>query len=237
MNAEEQKEGESQNSHASTALQAAQEDLRNASFHGLLGKLFHPVREDLLIPLVGQANEIVPGIAKAIPFVDPVAGFALGTTFSLFKFGYSLLPHVDESLQEEASDEVQHEMDDLISLVHDEKMKQATPNILVSSLLSAFGFVSNTILDLLTFHQDHKWREWLDAIVKLFAYLIFSGIDKELANAFLNLRAPENGIIIARIESSYETVDTPTTRRNKTAFPNMPIQAGAFKEIIKDSSV
>jgi hypothetical protein len=76
-------------------LEEATTDLENAEFSGYLGKLFNPIRDTVLVPVVGKAMDIVPGLARAIPlpFLDESLAFIMGISFGTVRFGYNIFPH------------------------------------------------------------------------------------------------------------------------------------------------
>jgi hypothetical protein len=141
---------ESNASPLTKVLGEAETDLRNADldFPWIFGKFFHLICEDFLIPVTVKASEVLSAEAGFIPFSDEVAAFTLGTSFSMIKFGYSLIHH--NNVKEDATKLLDNEIADIKSEMHAFKMKSYTPNPLVASLLGVYGFVSNMTLDILT---------------------------------------------------------------------------------------
>mmetsp|Transcript_11520 Transcript_11520/g.16125 ORF Transcript_11520/g.16125 Transcript_11520/m.16125 type:complete len:266 (+) Transcript_11520:19-816(+) len=79
----------------------AKEDLQNASFPGLLGDVFNPVRSTVLSPTLNVCSNVVPAVSSKIPFAPQVSATSFGLMFDVIKFGYGIVPHNEEVVEEE----------------------------------------------------------------------------------------------------------------------------------------
>jgi hypothetical protein len=208
-------------------LEGATKDLENAEFPGYLGKLFNPIRDEILVPVTSKATDIVPGVAQAIPlpFLDESLAFGMDVSFGAFKLGYKVFPQ--SGVEKEQEDAINKE---LMQLGH-EGMKLTDTNPILSSLKAVFGFAASSIIDLATLPFNGKLREWIDMTIKFFGYLLVTGVGKEMLVAFGNPRGIQNLLIIANVQSKR----TSDIRRSSTVM-DVSIPTDEFKNIMKDSA-
>jgi len=148
--------------HITGVLEDAAEDLKYAEFPGYVGKVFNPVRDNVLLPATNKATEIVPVVASYIPlpFVDEVGAFALNVPITAMRLGYYILPHP------EVDKESEHiEAQELKAVGELAMRKFSKPNPILSSAMGAVGFVANSVLDLATLPFSGKLGDWLEATI------------------------------------------------------------------------
>ncbi len=217
--------------HMAKVLKDAQEDLENAEFPGFVGKVFNPVRDEVLVPITSKASEIVPVVVDHIPlpFVDEVGAAAVGVPIGVAKIGYSMIPTKD--VDDEADETVGKEFELAFN-------KTRKPRPITSSLMGVVGFTANTVIDLATLPFGNKFGNWMDSTKKFLGYLAFSGLGEELAAAFADFNALENMLIIGHAQATRNTVGTAESRRARVAFPSLPpnVDHSTFKEIMTYST-
>mmetsp|Transcript_22230 Transcript_22230/g.48295 ORF Transcript_22230/g.48295 Transcript_22230/m.48295 type:complete len:601 (+) Transcript_22230:346-2148(+) len=215
--------------HITKVLKGIKEDLEDAEFPGLAGKVFNPVRASVLVPMTEKATDIIPAVVSTIPlpYLDEIGAFALSAPLGPLKLGYSLLiprPQVDE--------EAKQDMD--MNLVNAYKKNQK-PKPILSSLMGVFGFAANSIIDIVTLPFNGKLGEWKDSTVKFIGYIVYSGVGQELFGAFADFNAFENLLIIARVQEE-TNVNEGNSHRARTAMDTPPVDDAVFKAILQDSA-
>jgi hypothetical protein len=110
-----------------------------------------------------------------------------------------------------------------------EGMKLNDPNPIVSSLKGVIGFASNSIIDIATLPFNGKLRQWVDTTIKLFGYLLYTGVGNEMVVAFGNPRGIDNLLIIGNILAKRTNI-----RRSSTVV-HYNIPTGDFNNIMKDA--
>lgn len=211
-------------------LDDAKEDLENAELSGFVGKVFNPIRDEVLVPATTKAGEMLPYAANAIPFpyVDEVGAFAMSVPFAAMKAGYSLIP------RKEVDDEAN---EDAVRGFEEAFKRNERPKPLASSLMGVVGFACNSIIDILTIPFNGKFGDWLDATKKFLGFMMYSGVGSELLDAFADFNALENMLIIGRVQNERNDLGG-ESRRARTAMSSLPanIDESMFKDIIADAS-
>ncbi len=217
--------------HITAVLTDAKEDLENAEFPGFVGKVFNPLRDEVLVPVTSKATEIIPAVAEAVPlpFVDEVGAVAMSVPIGAAKIGYSMIPN--KEVEDEADDMIANEFEMAFHTTR-------RPKPIASSMMGVIGFTANSIIDVATLPFGNKFGSWMDATKKFLGYLAFSGLGGELADAFGDFNALENLLIIAHAQAERNKVGTAESRRARTAFPSFPpnLDHGKFKEIMAYST-
>jgi|Transcript_13503 hypothetical protein len=217
--------------HITKVLDDAQEDVGLAEFPGFAGKLFNPVRENMLLPMTQKAGEVLPAVADAIPlpFVDEIAAFAMSVPLACMKVGYSFIPH--KEADEEANAIIKRDMSVAFG-------RSQRPKPFLSSMLGVVGFAANSIIDIVTLPFNGKLGDWIDATMKFLAYVVYSGIGPELGDAFFDPNAFGNMLIIGRIQKERNAIGENTSRRSRTAMTSLPpnVDESVWKNIVADSS-
>mmetsp|Transcript_40760 Transcript_40760/g.85623 ORF Transcript_40760/g.85623 Transcript_40760/m.85623 type:complete len:609 (-) Transcript_40760:295-2121(-) len=213
-------------------LDGAKKDLEDAEFPGYIGKVFNPVRDEVLVPVTSKATEIVPNITSAIPlpYMDDASAFAMRVPIAAIKFGYGMIPHKDPG--QEGHDAIAQEFD---SAFH--QITLSKPQPLFANLYAVIGFAANSAIDLATLPFGGKLGNWVESSKKLIGYIGVSGIGEELKESFTDPNAIENMLIIARAQAAHNDVGTANTRRLRTAFSSYPpsVDDSKFKDILTNS--
>ncbi|GFH49771.1 hypothetical protein CTEN210_06247 [Chaetoceros tenuissimus] len=230
--------------HISKVLKGAKEDIENAELPGIAGKVYHPVRDEILVPFAEKASHMLPAVAGAIPlpYVDEVGAMALKIPVGATKAAYSLLiPSVDM----ESNYAIEKDLSEAYEFKLEEKKKtdkkgngnKSSPKPTLASLMGVVGFATNSVIDVLTLPLNGKFGDWYDSSKKFFSYLMYSGVDRELLGAFLDAHAFENLLLIERVQRERNVVGDKNSRRARTAMSSLPpnIDQPMLKSIIKDS--
>jgi len=179
-------------------LERAGEDLDNAQLPSLVNWAFAPFRDLILSPIVHTASKVAP----AIPIVDDVISFFLGNTFQVVKSAYSILPQTQE---EGFRHQVQHEAEKEAVVSMKKRGRQEKPSGIVSTVKAGFGFVFNAAVDFLT-SPGQKVSEWGTASIALLGYLLYSGIGRDLAQAFARPGAINDIRIMGNVQARLKDV-------------------------------
>jgi hypothetical protein len=195
-------------------LQDAERDLDNSEWPGVMGTVLHPLRDTLWLPPLRFINQhIAPAATSVLPStIDHAAGAMVGVTSEAIKFTYGILPHIP-SLDEVAVQEIETtSLRTFNRLPNRDSVSDA-----ISKLFGLFGFVLNTILDILT-NPAQKYSAFLGTIKIFVAFLIRSGITNELSNAIATRNAVTNLMLTATIQASLDD-----HRRADVAFRSPPL--------------
>jgi len=219
----------------SKVLADAQEDLKHADFPWIFGSIFNPVREAILLPTVKYATVAIEVVIPhvPVPFTDEICASFIGATVAVIKFGYCLLPH--EDMAEISKAEFTKTLDDNEERLARRRKEIFARNFIDSSLLGLWGFGMNTVIDILSVPFDRKLPGMVECVDKLLAYMIYTGIDKELEKAFLNPRAINNILIVARVQEALDGISSPYSRRKRTSLDKCPLSKQQLTILIQSA--
>jgi hypothetical protein len=212
-------------------LRNAEQDLDRCEWPGLMGFVLHPIRDNIWLPSMKLAQAIIVPTSNstALPkVVDTAASATVGAACGAVKFAYGILPHTP-NMKEIAVNGIHREC--MQSL--DRLPERFGARDVIALILSGIGLVSNLIIDVFT-NPGQKFGAFVDTIKVFIAFLIYVGIDQELAEAFLTPRIVTNMAIVARIQATLDLTCT-QTRRKQAAFVNDPIDAAAAWTVLKES--
>ncbi len=210
-----------------------EEDLKDAEFTGLIGKVLNPLTDKVVLPVAEKATEFVPAVTSAVPlpFVDDISSAFLGISIGAAKIGYNILPFsVDNDVTSEADSLFDREM------LQNIKKRAHEPKPLISELMGVIGFASNTAIDLARLPFSGDLGKWMDLSKKFFGYMASSGVGGEVLDAFMSPGALSAIMIIAMIQQ--ERNESKSGRRNLTAMSSLPTgiaDKSDFKTIIFDA--
>lgn len=213
----------------------AEEDLKDSEFTGIFGKVLNPLTDMVILPVAEKATEIVPAVAGAIPlpFVDEVSSAVVGVGFGAAKLGYHIFPY-------SADADVAKEADGLFGndMIKNYKNKPQEPKPLLSSAMSAIGFASNSVIDIVRLPFSGDLGKWMTTSKMFFGYMATSGVGGEVMDAFASPGALSAIMIIAKIQAGRN--DGKNSRRNRAAMASLPTgiaDKADFKEIIFDAMI
>ncbi|KAI2507611.1 hypothetical protein MHU86_6798 [Fragilaria crotonensis] len=207
-------------------LQDAEHDLDNSEWPGMMGTVLHPVRDTFWLPPLRFFNQhIAPIATSALPStIDHAVGAVVGVTSGAIRFTYGILPHIP-SLSEFAVQEIE-----TTSLLTFNRLpSRDSVSDAISQLFSLFGFVLNSILDLLT-NPAQKYSAFLNTIKMFAAFLMRTGITTELSNAIATRNAVTNMMLVARIQGSLDD-----SRRADVAFRTPPFTPKEEMHLLQES--
>lgn len=209
-------------------LRDAEQDLDRCEWPGLIGLVLHPIRDRLLLPSVQLAQAIAP---TALPkVVDTAASATVGAACGAVKFAYGVLPHTP-SLREISVSEIRQECMQSLARLPD----RFGSRDVVALILSGIGLISNVILDIFT-NPGQKFNAFIDTVKVFLAFLIYFGIDEELAQAFLTRGSIVNIAITARIQADLDGSTCIQNRRQQAAYTdNAPLNPETALGVLKES--
>ena len=203
----------------------AERDLDNSEWPGLIGTVLHPLRDVIWLPSLRFINQHIAPKTSCIPSsIDHAAGAVVGVGSGAIKFTYGVLPHVP-SLDEFSVQEIEKTSIQTFHRLPSEDIVSDT----VSTLLTVFGFVFNSILDLLT-NPAQKYASFLNTIKIFVAFLLQTGISNEISNAITTRNLVTNMLLIARIQASLDD-----HRRADVVFRTPPLPTKDLTTLLQES--
>jgi hypothetical protein len=192
-----------------------------------MGCLLNPVKDSIILPSLHLLESTLPQLTRKVPLVDAVASLAVGAASGTIKFAYGILPH-EPSLRELAQLEVRK--DALQTLQLSTLPERWGAQDAIALLTSGLGFAANLLLDITT-DPGRKFRNFVETMEIFIAYILHTGIDEEIAEAFASPRIFTNIATVAHIQAKFRQ-----DRRRETAFINNPIKHPSTRDaLLKDA--
>lgn len=189
-------------------LVTAERDLEAADFH--FGFVLNPVRDVLCKPALGLASNVLPAVAKTVPFFDQVASLALDIPFGVARSAYAATHseqfNADWKTYRDAVKSFEEMADEAIA---EELLQQK------GGLHTLRGFLMSATIE---FASDpiSNLDEWVKYTKQLVSYLSSAGISNEIDEATKSNRFILNMRVLGNVMA---VEDNTQIRRIKTAIP------------------